>query len=98
MQVVSELDARLEVKAFIDRARAPYPDWYVGIAADPDERISEHGLRDNDWYIVRRLDSADAARRLEDILLKLGCEGGTGGGDEETTAVYAYWKRGHTTP
>ncbi|MEE8346027.1 MAG: hypothetical protein V3S20_01645 [Dehalococcoidia bacterium] len=98
MQVVSDLDARLELKAFIDRARAPNRDWYVGIAADPDERLSEHGLRENDWYLVRRLGSADAARRVEDFLLKLGCDGGSGGGDEESTAVYAYWKRGHTTP
>ena len=98
MQAVSELDARLEIKAFIDRARAPYPDWYAGIAADADERLSEHGLEENDWYIVRRLGSAEKARRVEDFLLKLGCDGGPGGGDEESTAVYAYWKRGHTTP
>ena len=98
MKVVSELDARIEMKAFIDRARAPYGEWYVGITADPDSRLEEHGVQDDDWYIVRRLGSAEAARRVEDSLLKLGCDGGAGGGDEASTAVYAYWKRGHTEP
>ena len=45
---------------------------------------------------------AEAARRIEQALLKLGCAsaaaGGPGGGDESATAVYAYWKREHTTP
>ncbi len=98
MTVVSEFDARVEMKAFIDRARAPYAQWYVGITADPDERLAEHGLQESDWYIVRRLASAEAARRVADHLLKLGCEGAAGGGDESATAVYAYWKRGHTSP
>ena len=98
MTAVSEFDARIEMKAFIDRARAPYSQWYVGITADPDGRLAEHGLQESDWYIVRRLASAEAARRLAEHLLKLGCEGGPCGGDDATTAVYAYWKRGHTTP
>ena len=97
MTVTSELDARLEIKAFIDRSRAPYSQWYVGITADPDERLREHGLQEADWYIVRRLASAEAARRVAEALLKLECDG-TAGDDETATAVYAYWKRGHTTP
>lgn len=99
MAVVSEFDAGIEMKAFIDRARAPYSQWYVGIAADPEDRLfNEHGVRESDWWIVRRLASAEAAGRIEQSLLKLGCDGGEGGGDESTTAVYAYWKRGHTQP
>ncbi len=106
MTAVSEFDARVEMKAFIDRARAPYSQWYVGITADPDERLAGHGLQESDWYIVRRLAGPDGARRVEEHLLKLGCEGGGSeapgeGGAEpaaEPTAVYAYWKRGHTTP
>ena len=96
--VSTEFDARLETKAFMDRSRAPYLQWYVGVAADPNERLSEHGVQENDWYIVRRLASADAAQRVAEGLLRAGCDGGSGGGDEESTAVYAYWKRGHTTP
>jgi hypothetical protein len=111
MTVTSELDARIEIKAFIDRARAPNSQWYVGVAADPDERLRGHGLEESDWYIVRRLASAEAAQRVAEGLLKAGCDGlpvrGSASeapreGDEEPagepTAVYAYWKRGHTTP
>ena len=106
MTVTSELDARIEIKAFIDRSRAPYPQWYVGVAADPDERLREHGLQESDWYVVRRLGSAEAAARVAEGLLKAGCDGSASEapreGDEEPagepTAVYAYWKRGHTEP
>ena len=75
MTVTSELDARLEIKAFIDRSRAPYSGWYVGVAADPDARIAAHGLEESDWYIVRRLGSAEAAQRVAEALLKLECDG-----------------------
>ena len=97
-QVTPELDARIEMKAFVDRARAPYTEWYVGITDDPDDRLREHGVQSDDWWIVRRLGSAEVARRVEEFLRKLGCDGGPGGGDETSTAVYAYWKRGHTQP
>ena len=106
MTVTSELDARIEIKAFIDRSRAHYPEWYVGVAADPDRRLEQHGLQEADWYIVRRLASAEAARRVAEALLKLECDGSAseapGEEDEEPAgepaSVYAYWKRGHTTP
>ena len=106
MTVTSELDARIEIKAFIDRSRAPYSGWYVGVAADPDERLREHGLEESDWYVVRRLGSAEAAARVAEGLLKAGCDGSASEaareGDEEPAgepaSVYAYWKRGHTTP
>ena len=106
MTVTSELDARLEIKAFVDRSRAPYPEWYVGVAADPDRRLEQHGLQEADWYIVRRLASAEAAWRVAEALLKLECDGSaseTPGEEDEEPAgepasVYAYWKRGHTEP
>jgi hypothetical protein len=98
-QVTSEFDARIEMKAFIDRARAPYSDWYAGMTDEPDERLSEHGVREDDWWIVRHLGNAEKALQIRDFLLKLGCEGDSNsGGDEAATGVYAYWKREHTTP
>ena len=111
MTVTSELDARIEIKAFVDRARAPFSEWYVGVTADPDARIAAHGLEESDWYIVRRLASAEAAARVAEGMLKTGCDGlpvrgsaseapreGEEGPAGEPTTVYAYWKRGHTTP
>ena len=106
MHVTSELDARMEIRAFIDRSRAPYAEWYVGVTADPEARVAAHGLQESDWYIVRRLAGAEAAARVAEALLKLECDGSSTeipSEGEETpaapaTAVYAYWKRGHTEP
>ena len=107
MTVTSELDARIEIKAFVDRARAPYSEWYVGVTGDPNRRIEQHGLQESDWYIVKRLADAEAAARVAEALLqKLECDGSSAeirGEEEEepagpATSVYAYWKRGHTTP
>ena len=106
-QATSELDARIEMKAFIDRCRAPYADWYVNTCADPQRRIEAHGCETNDWYVHRRLGSVEAAQRVLETLLKLGCQ--TGGeipagegepedGEAPAIAVYAYWRRDHTTP
>jgi hypothetical protein len=106
IHVSSELDARMEIRAFIDRARAPCAEWYVGVTAEPDRRLERHGLQESDWYIVRRLADADGARRVAEALLKLECDGSASEvvieGEEapagEPTSVYAYWKRGHTEP
>jgi hypothetical protein len=106
MTITSELDARIEIKAFVDRSRAPNSEWYVGVTGEPDARIAAHGLEESDWYIVKRLASAEAAQRVAEGLLKAGCDGGASEapreGEEEPagepTSVYAYWKRGHTTP
>jgi hypothetical protein len=110
MQVTSELDARMEMRAFVERAKAPMREWYIGVTADPERRLEAHGLQDSDWWIARRLGDPDKARRVAEALLKLGCDGsvepavpeGEEGAEEEdegpAAAVYAYWKRGHTTP
>ena len=75
MTVTSELDARIEIKAFVDRSRAPISEWYVGVTADPDARIAAHGLQESDWYIVRRLATAEAAARVAEGMLRAGCDG-----------------------
>jgi len=106
MTITSELDARIEIKAFVDRSRASNSEWYVGVTGEPDQRIAGHGLKESDWYIVRKLASAEAAARVAEGLLKAGCDGsaseapreGEEGPAGEPTSVYAYWKRGHTTP
>jgi hypothetical protein len=108
-QATSELDARLEMRAFVERAKAPLAEWYVGVTADSESRLAGHGVQNSDWWIVRRLADAEAARRVAEALLKLGCDGQAeppaaareeGGAAEEgpPTHVYAYWKRGHTSP
>lgn len=100
MATSSEFDAKMDMKAFIDRALRPYSEWYAGIAADPRERLfNDHGVsEEREWWITRECDKAESARRVEEYLLKLGCDGAAGGDDDTTTGVYAYLKGEHTTP
>jgi hypothetical protein len=96
--VSAEFDARIDMKAFIERTGAPYSQWYAGVAADPKDRLfSQHGVRESDWWIVRRRANAEAARQVAQFLLKLGCDGGLDD-DEASTAVYAYRKQEQTLP
>jgi hypothetical protein len=89
-----------EIKAYIDKWRKPYPSWYAGIASDARKRLfEEHGVSEkDDYWIYRQCSSDQATRNVEEALLKLGCDGASGGGDESTTSVYAYLKSANTNP
>jgi hypothetical protein len=89
-----------EIKAFIDKRGEPYSNWYAGIATNARKRLfEEHNVSEkDDPWIWHRCSSDQAARNVEGALLKLGCDGDTGGGDESTTSVYAYLKSSHTNP
>lgn len=100
MAIVTEFDARLNMKAFIDRAARPMEDWYAGTAVDARARLLEHHTvnEDHDWWIYEEIDSAQGAQNVEQFLVKLGCTGGQGDGDPEGTNVYCYAKEEHTNP
>ena len=73
--------------------------WYVGIAADPEARLfSDHSVVKHGAWIYRTADSAAIAREIEKEYLDAGTDGGTGGGDASTRAVYAYKKTATTRP
>jgi len=74
--------------------------WYAGIASDWQDRLfNGHQVpRQGHWYIVRQCYNNADARNAEDALLKLGCDGGVGGGDQSTIYVYAYLKGIQTNP
>ena len=69
-----------------------WKDFYVGITDNVDERlfgfhkVPEEGY----WFITCPADSEDIARDVEKHFLTKGMDGGTGGGDEDTTFVYCY--------
>ena len=77
-----------------------YPNWYCGIATDLNERVfDDHNVpKENHWWTARRCYNHEDARAVENDLLALGCDGGSGGGDETTVYVYAYLKGTMTDP
>jgi hypothetical protein len=73
-------------------AGTPYSGWYAGIASDPKERLfSDHKVdeKNGSWIYRTAATNADA-RTAEDALHVEGFDGGPGGGDAGTKAVYAY--------
>ena len=97
---ISAQQAYNEIKAYIDKSGEPYRSWYVGIASSPRNRLFEdHNVsEENGRWIYRTCSTDKDARAVEEALLKLDCDGDVGGGDESTTAVYAYVKTSNTNP
>ena len=94
-------DIAWEIKEYIDKWGAPYSSWYVGIATDLQKRLfNDHGVNEKtDAWIYRYAVDSETARRIESYFVEtLGTDGGTGGGDESSKAVYAYKKNSHTNP
>ncbi|MCH7903982.1 MAG: hypothetical protein IH944_05370 [Armatimonadetes bacterium] len=87
-----------EIVKYVEARDSRYARWYVGIARDSADRLfNQHDVSENNgWWIRRQAGSAAAARDIEQYLLRLGFDGGTGGGDHSTTNVYAYYKTGST--
>lgn len=75
-----------------------YFEWYIGVAADPKERLfNNHSVNEKaDCWIYCPCSSSIDARNVEAYFVKLGTKGGTGGGDYSTIHVYAYKIAPHT--
>ena len=67
-------------------------EWYIGIAADPNDRlVNGHNAttqRNDAMYWDASND--EIARAIEQHFLKKGCKGGPGGGGPGTRFVYVY--------
>ena len=81
-----------EIAKHITKRGGGIKKWYVGIAADPEERLfDDHSVdRKKDAWIYRTASSSEIARDVEKHFLRKGADGGTGGGSEDTKSVYAY--------
>ena len=66
--------------------------WYAGITSSPKRRVfEEHGVSEkNGRWIWRKAGNVRDARSIEQSLLRWGCAGGAGGGDDSSGFVYAY--------
>lgn len=92
--IVSEIEAHVKDRTPTGKRS----DWYVGIAADAKKRLfNDHNVsQQNGRWIYREADSSGMARDAESRLHDLGYDGGPGGGDDDTTFVYAYLKTTRT--
>ena len=77
-----------------------YSGWYIGITNDIDRRLfQEHGVNKNAFgWIWCPANSKKDAQTVEEYFLDLGMDGDTGGGNDDTTYVYAFKKYSHTNP
>ena len=102
MAALTAQQAYDEIVGFIKEKGGAYSQWYCGIAADWEDRLfSGHqipGKAYQWWIVASKCVSNTAARKAEDALHELGCDGGPGGGDEATVSVYAYLKGNMTNP
>ena len=97
----TEEQIKTDIKEHIKKRGGTYSGWYVGIAADPKDRLfNDHGVHENgDAWIYREAESTRAARSVEEYFIDtLGTDGGSGGGGPNTKSVYAYKKNSHTDP
>lgn len=94
------LSIRQDIDNHIRANGGGYRAWYIGIAADPRDRLfSDHNVNeDGDAWIFRDAGSESAARDIERQFIALGCRGGDGGGSYQTHYVYAYKMAAHTRP
>ena len=88
------------IDKFEDFMSKPYSSWYVGISETPRNRLfTGHNVDEKtDHWIYNTASSSTIAREIEKHFLELGCDGGSGGGDEDARAVYAYKKSTNTDP
>ena len=83
-----------------ERDSEDFPNWYVGITANPEVRLfNDHSVNEddkNDW-IWKQAEDNQVAREVERHLIeKRGTQGGPGGGDDRSLFVYAYRMSSHT--
>lgn len=95
---MSKQQVLADIQAYIVQNGGACSSWYAGIASNPRDRFfNGHAVKENgDYWIFRACDSNADARSVEDALFRLGAQGGPGGGDNATKAVYAYKIGTHT--
>lgn len=80
-----------EIHAYIQKCGGLPKEWYVGIANSRDRLFVDHNVAEIGGVWIYRIAPSEAvARAVEQAFLNWGCEGGSGGGDNDTTIVYAY--------
>lgn len=94
-----ETTAVNQILSHVNQYALPYSHWYAGIATRPRDRLFvDHSVDEaNGVWVYQNAGSETAARNLEQYLIDLGMDGGSGGG-VNPTYVYAYLKTATTKP
>jgi hypothetical protein len=81
-----------DIKSYVANNGGVYSQWYIGITSDPRQRLfNDHAVSEKGGaWIHRECETSTAARDVEDYFIKLGMQGGPGGGDNSSRTVYAY--------
>jgi len=89
-----------DINAHMKQCGGTNASWYVGIASDANARLfNDHSVdKVKDSWIFRQATAHQVARTVEKAYLDAGHDGGPGGGDDDTTYVYAYLKSTRTDP
>lgn len=85
---------------YMNRNGGNYRLWYAGIATDARDRLfRDHSVTENGGYWAHDSVATSAqARDVEEALLRLGCDGGGGGGSHTSRSIYVYLKSRGTNP
>lgn len=85
-RIVDKIDDHIQSRG------GPYSAWYVGITDDADRRLfMEHRVNNvRGRWIYHKASTVEIARKIEEHFLGFGCQGGTGGGSQNSQIVYAY--------
>ena len=96
----TDQEAYNDITQHIAKQGGKHSSWYCGITGDIESRLfGDHNVPKKDhWYIYRECNNATSARNVEKTLLNDGCDGGSGGGDDNAIFVYAYLKTSVTEP
>lgn len=90
-----------DIRMHMQKRGGEYGEWYVGVGTSArDSLFNEHHVKQKgDRWILRRADSARAAREVLDYFANiLATDGPAAPGDVAADAVYAYRKTAHTKP
>lgn len=86
-EIIHDIDNHLKKSG-----KSYYNEFYVGITNDIERRMfHEHNVnRENSWWIYCTASSKQVAEEVEEYYIKLGMQGDTGGGTEDSKIVYCY--------
>ncbi|PCJ45258.1 MAG: hypothetical protein COA74_16045 [Gammaproteobacteria bacterium] len=96
-RIMTAQDIYNDITSHIKKSSYRASEWYAGITKNVEQRLfNDHNVsKENGWWIHRSANTSNDARMVEEALLKWGCDGGVGGGDD-AIYIYAYLKTANT--